>query len=136
MGQIVESKNCADEASTYTETWRTTAGWSSSKNEIYAKGIGCRTCDLSNSYLVPSVEYDATSGIHIVGCDTIDLETEYFENTENVRCPTMGQITQLEGYIIGEQEIVCTDCSNVVPNCNFCYNSTSCTMCKTTYYET
>ena len=86
--------------------------------------------------MVPSITYNTNSGIHIITCDEIDLETEYFEDTVDVRCPTVGQVTVEQGYIEGEKEIVCQDCQNIVPNCLFCFNSTSCSMCKSGYYET
>ena len=54
----------------------------------------------------------------------------------DVRCPTIGQVTVETGYIESEMEIVCVDCQDIVPNCLFCFNSTSCSLCKSGYYET
>ena len=55
-----------------------------------------------------------------------------YNSSEGVPCGA-GKITVLQGEIESKKELVCEDCSTIIPNCLSCSNTTYCDLCQPGY---
>lgn len=86
--------------------------------------IGCNVCSANS---IPIVYLDTTFGYYYQECQS----TQNFDLTvENAPCPTSGEILRWDGYFIKEeQQLKCTPCSQIIPNCLVCTSDMECTVC-------
>ena len=55
-------------------------------------------------------------------------------DSENAPCEEVGYIKRWDGYFIeAEQQLVCTACSEIIPNCVTCTSNEACTVCADGY---
>ena len=94
-----------DDLSTFNETQQI---WITSS-------AGCRTCN--STHYVPVVNDDAESGIAFSSCYFIGNQT----GEENDLC-AQGAILVWTGLIEDQQELICTSCTTLIPNCLACKN--------------
>ena len=71
--------------------------------------VGCLYCDTSANYY-RNVAHDDVTGMDVMTCVEIE-DPDNYESLENVRCPDLGYISELTGYIEEEQTLQCTHCS-------------------------
>ena len=95
--------------------------------------IGCNVCR-GNSY--PEINKDDTLGFYVQSCASkaqskLDLEAL------NAPCDEAGYILRMDGYFIEEeQQLVCTACSEIIPNCQVCTSDQVCVVCESGYTPT
>lgn len=89
---------------------------------------GCFQCDTANNYQ-SAVTYNSNQGLYELTCFLIDNTVEAVENQA---CGS-GQIYQWVGVIESVQELVCSSCSELIPNCIMCDSGTNCNLCKGGY---
>ena len=90
--------------------------------------VGCLLCDTDNDFF-RKVTYDNVTGMYVMTCEVIE-DTANYEALEDVKCPELGYISKLSGYIVEEQTLECVACSTELPNCQFCSNTGTCDFCK------
>ena len=95
--------------------------------------IGCNVCR-GNSY--PKINKDDILGFYYSSCEskaqsTLDLQAL------NAPCDEVGYILRPDGFFIEEeQQLVCTACSEIIPNCKICTSDQECVVCESGYTQT
>ena len=95
--------------------------------------IGCNFCR-GNSY--PQVNIDDTLGFYYRSCISKAKSNIDFQAL-NAPCDEAGYLLRLDGFFIEEeQQLVCTACSEIIPNCKLCTPDLKCEVCETGYIQT
>ena len=89
---------------------------------VYRTTLGCRIC---KDDAQPFVTYLEPYGLHVMQCkDNEDI----VEDAIDEPCGS-GQITAMIGAIESLEELECTDCSTLIPNCLSCNSTDYCNLC-------